>query len=60
MEKNKDRKSSVKSRKTQPLLRLVDGNGDPWYTGDFDKTYEDIKEGCEAFLEYLKHQGEIF
>lgn len=27
MEKNKDRKSSVKSRKTQPLLRLVDGNG---------------------------------
>lgn len=33
---------------------------DPWYTGDFDKTYEDIKEGCETFLEYLKQQGEIF
>lgn len=23
---------------------------DPWYTGDFDKTYEDIVEGCEALL----------
>lgn len=23
---------------------------DPWYTGNFDKTYDDIREGCEAFL----------
>ncbi len=23
---------------------------DPWYTGNFDKTYEDILEGCNAFL----------
>lgn len=23
---------------------------DPWYTGDFDTTYDDIREGCEAFL----------
>ena len=26
---------------------------DPWYTGDFDVTYDDVKEGCEAFLQYL-------
>jgi protein-tyrosine phosphatase len=26
---------------------------DPWFTGDFDTTYEDIYEGCSAFLEYL-------
>ena len=26
---------------------------DPWYTGDFDVTYEDVATGCEAFLEYL-------
>ena len=26
---------------------------DPWYTGEFDITYADVKEGCEAFLEYL-------
>ena len=23
---------------------------DPWYTGNFDVTYSDIVEGCEAFL----------
>lgn len=27
---------------------------DPWYTGDFDATYEDVREGCEALLEYLQ------
>lgn len=26
---------------------------DPWYSGDFDTAYEDIKEGCEAFLNFL-------
>lgn len=26
---------------------------DPWYTGNFDETYEDVVEGCEAFLKYL-------
>ena len=26
---------------------------DPWYTGNFDITYEDIREGCEALLRYL-------
>ena len=26
---------------------------DPWYTGNFDKTYDDILEGCENFLEKI-------
>ncbi len=26
---------------------------DPWYTGNFDDTYDDIIEGLEAFLSYL-------
>lgn len=26
---------------------------DPWYTGEFDVTYDDILEGCEAFLNFL-------
>lgn len=26
---------------------------DPWYTGDFEKTYEDIQKGCEGFLKYI-------
>ena len=27
---------------------------DPWYTGNFDATYDDIVEGCTALLESLK------
>lgn len=26
---------------------------DPWYTGDFTITYNDIYEGCECLLQYL-------
>lgn len=26
---------------------------DPWYTGNFDETYDDVTEGCEAFLKHL-------
>lgn len=29
---------------------------DPWYTGDFDQTYRDIYEGCEALLDYIMNQ----
>lgn len=32
---------------------------DPWYTGNFDVTWDDIVEGCEAFLEYLRKNGKI-
>lgn len=32
---------------------------DPWYTGNFDVTYSDIVEGCEAFLQYLESHGMI-
>ena len=27
---------------------------DPWYTGDFNQTFDDIYEGCTALLTYLK------
>ena len=30
---------------------------DPWYTGNFAETYDDVKEGCEAFLAYLEEKG---
>ena len=26
---------------------------DPWYTGDFDKTFADISEGCDGLIKYL-------
>ena len=32
---------------------------DPWYTGEFGTTYDDIVEGCEAFLKYLKENGYV-
>ena len=36
-------------QKIRPLLdRDV---ADPWYTGDFGKTWEDIVEGCEKIME---------
>ncbi|MCI8599710.1 MAG: low molecular weight phosphotyrosine protein phosphatase [Lachnospiraceae bacterium] len=33
---------------------------DPWYTGNFDVTYDDIVEGCEALLAYILEQGLVF
>lgn len=26
---------------------------DPWYHGNFDKTYKEIEQGCKGLLEYL-------
>ena len=44
-------------------LLAFTGNGrdvaDPWYTGDFDATYEDVVNGCEAFLDYLYENNVI-
>lgn len=30
---------------------------DPWYTGNFELTYDDVKEGCEALLEHILGQS---
>ena len=30
---------------------------DPWYTGNFDVTYSDVVEGCNAFLQYLEENS---
>ena len=29
---------------------------DPWYTGDFDATWDDIASGCEGLLEQLSRE----
>ncbi len=31
---------------------------DPWYYGNFDAVYKDIKYGCEQFLEYILKKSE--
>lgn len=30
---------------------------DPMVTGDFDKAWEDLQEGCDGLLQYLKESG---
>lgn len=30
---------------------------DPWYTGNFDATYRDVREGCESLLDHLFSKG---
>lgn len=45
--------------KDNKIKRLLDYTNnsrnikDPWYTGNFEETYEDVVEGCNAFLKYL-------
>ena len=41
-----------KDKKVKRLLDYTDIS-DPWYSGKFDITYQDIKEGCEAFLKTI-------
>lgn len=42
------------------VSRLLDYTGqprdiaDPWYTGNFEATYRDVLEGCEAFWDSLQ------
>lgn len=47
----------------EKIVRLLDLTdeprdvADPWYTGDFDTTYNDIVKGCKALLNKL--EGEL-
>ena len=46
--------------KDNKVCRLLDFTNrprdiaDPWYTGNFDLTYSDVVEGCEAFLKKVE------
>lgn len=45
-----------KDNKLYRLLNFTEDKrdvADPWYTGNFDRTYEDIVKSLEAFLDYL-------
>ena len=42
--------------KVRSLLSFAGYNrpiADPWYTGNFDETFEDVMQGCNALLDYL-------
>lgn len=48
--------------KLRLLLNFTSRPGDvadPWYTGDFQSTWEDVNEGCAALLDKLKKEGLI-
>ena len=43
--------------KVRKLLSFAGESGDiadPWYTGNFDETYDDVLRGCTALLEELQ------
>ncbi|MBR4111784.1 MAG: low molecular weight phosphotyrosine protein phosphatase [Ruminiclostridium sp.] len=47
---------SDKDEKVTKLLSFAGEGGDiadPWYTGNFDDTYDDVLRGCEGLLSYL-------
>jgi protein-tyrosine phosphatase len=29
---------------------------DPWYTGDFERTWQDVLAGCTALLAYINNR----
>ena len=42
--------------KVYKLLSFAGESGDiadPWYTGDFDVTYDDVLKGCKGFLKEI-------
>ena len=50
------------SGKVRCLLSYTEAErdiADPWYSGNFDITYDDIVNGCRGFLAYLRENGEV-
>ena len=53
----------VGNDKDNKIYKLLDFSknprdiADPWYTGNFTVTYQDIVEGCTGFLDYLKKEN---
>ena len=39
--------------KLLPIAGISRDVADPWYTGDFQETYEDVMVGCKALLKLL-------
>ena len=46
-----------KQHKISLLLNYTDHPrdvADPWYTGNFEATWQDVNDGCKGLLEYIK------
>ena len=49
-------------RKVRLLMAYTDHPrdvADPWYTGDFEQTWQDITEGCKALLDAIRKENNI-
>ena len=61
----RDMRRIVGAKNAGKVCKLLDFSSrpraiaDPWYTGNFDETYDDIVEGCDALLEHFKDIGKI-
>ena len=55
-------KRFIRGRQAGEVRKLLEYAGrnhiidDPWYTGDFEATYRDVVQGCEALLEKIKKE----
>ncbi|NEW66650.1 low molecular weight phosphotyrosine protein phosphatase [Carnobacteriaceae bacterium zg-84] len=50
----------IQNRASGTVCKLLEFAGenreidDPWYTGDFEKTYQDVLKGCQGLLAFIK------
>lgn len=63
--RNMERIAGGRGEKIYKMLDFVSGEGrgrdvaDPWYTDNFDATYNDLVKGLTAFWEFLEKKGEV-
>lgn len=51
-----------RDKKIHKLLDFTDAPrdvSDPWFTGKFEQTFDDLTRGCEAFLLHLERNGAL-
>ncbi|MDE6726763.1 MAG: low molecular weight phosphotyrosine protein phosphatase [Oscillospiraceae bacterium] len=62
--RNMTRYFGDKQHKIHKLLDFTERKNedisDPWYTGDFERTYRDIKQGCEGLIEQLTNKSALW
>lgn len=51
-------RSSVRVEKLLSFAGEARDIADPWYTGDFEQTYQDVMKGCQALLMEMKQRLE--
>lgn len=62
-ELQEDSQLQTKNKSSNSISRTISRRGksiaDPWYSGDFTQTWNDVVAGCTGFLNYLKNVHKI-